>query len=302
MLQSNYKNRLLASSSLFLTSIIWGGGFIFTAMALDSGMHPIVVIALRFLIPSVFMLLFFFKKLSSISFFELRSGIISGVLVFAGFLSQTYGISLTTPANNAFITATNVIMVPYISWVLSKAYPGIRSFILTLTCFAGTIILSWSPEFGLNFNAGDWLTLLCAFLFACHISYLSVITKKLKSVVMLNFIQLLSVGILSVLTILIFDISTDFSLKTGLTSVIYLGVLATGLCYFLQTWAQCHVSPSRAAIILSCEGLFGSLFSVLLGYDKFTSNLLFGGLIILISIILIQVDLSELLKPKNKQQ
>ena len=280
--------------SLFATSIIWGGGFIFTAMALDSGMHPLVVMSLRFLIPSALMAVIINKKIFSVTLAELRCGLISGALIFVGFMAQTYGISLTTPANNAFITATNVIMVPYISWMFSKKHPGARSFVLTCTCFIGTVVLSWTPGFGLSFNTGDWLTLLCALLFACHISYLSIAATQVENVARLNFIQLLTCGILSAAAVFTFDISLEFAARTGLISVLYLGILSTGLCYFLQTWAQCYVSPSRAAVILSCEGMFGSLFSVMLGYDKPTLNLLIGGIIIILSVILIQIDFKEL--------
>ena len=65
-----------------------------------------------------------------------------------------------------------------------------------------------------------------------------------------------------------------------------LGVFSTCLCYFLQTTAQKHVNSTKAAIILSTESLFGSIFSVLLGYDPLSAQMVVGGVIILASIIL----------------
>ncbi|WP_225353675.1 hypothetical protein [Lacticaseibacillus sharpeae] len=38
------------------------------------------------------------------------------------------------------------------------------------------------------------------------------------------------------------------------------------------------------------ESVFGSVFSVMFGFEPFTMDLLFGGLLILIAIIIMQVD------------
>ena len=57
------------------------------------------------------------------------------------------------------------------------------------------------------------------------------------------------------------------------------------MCYFLQTWAQKHVRASEAGIILSAEGLFGTLFSLLLGMETFRWSMALGGLMITASII-----------------
>ena len=90
----------------------------------------------------------------------------------------------------------------------------------------------------------------------------------------------------------------DFSAFTspkGMAAVAYLGIFSTCLCYFLQTTAQQHVDSAKAAIILATESLFGTIFSVVLGYDKLTFNMVLGGIIILTSIIMTEVKL-----PKKK--
>jgi drug/metabolite transporter (DMT)-like permease len=46
------------------------------------------------------------------------------------------------------------------------------------------------------------------------------------------------------------------------------GRLAPRLCFFMQVHAQKRVTPSRAAVILSTESVFGSMFSVLLDWSR----------------------------------
>ena len=61
----------------------------------------------------------------------------------------------------------------------------------------------------------------------------------------------------------------------------------------MQTTAQQHVESAKAAIILATESLFGTVFSVILGYDKLTVNMVLGGLIILISILMTELKLPK---------
>ena len=85
-----------------------------------------------------------------------------------------------------------------------------------------------------------------------------------------------------------------------MAAVLYLGVFGTCVCYFIQTSAQRYVTPMRMSIIMTTESLFGSLFSVLLGYDKLTLSMVTGGLIIVGSILL--PELQELLQRRAPAQ
>jgi drug/metabolite transporter (DMT)-like permease len=71
--------------------------------------------------------------------------------------------------------------------------------------------------------------------------------------------------------------------------VIYLGVFSTCLCFFIQTSAQKRTSASKAGIIMSTEGFFGTLFSILLGMEPLTAKVIIGGIVILTAVILTEV-------------
>ena len=59
--------------------------------------------------------------------------------------------------------------------------------------------------------------------------------------------------------------------RAALLPAVYLGAFSTCLCYLLQTVAQKHTSATRAGLLLSTEGLFGSVFSVALGMNRLRS-------------------------------
>ncbi|KAF5045874.1 EamA-like transporter family protein [anaerobic digester metagenome] len=287
---------LLPSLLLLSVAFIWGGGFIFTNIAVQCGISPALLLTLRFFIPAAIMAILFGKELAVSSLEDLKFGLIAGTILFVAFFCQTYGIKFTTPANNAFLTATNVIMVPFLSLMLFKQKPGLRSTLCAFICFIGAAVLSWSPGVGLTFNVGDWLSLLCAFLFACHYAYLGLSARRIRSAAVLSFFQLAVVSVLSLVTFLLFErpLFSAAALKAGTGAILYLALFSTGYCYFVQSWAQRRFSASGTAIILSTEGLFGSLLSVICGFDKPTVTLLAGGGIILVSVILVQLDFDEI--------
>ena len=52
-------------------------------------------------------------------------------------------------------------------------------------------------------------------------------------------------------------------------------------------------------MILGCEGLLGSIFSVLLGYEPLTVNLVVGGAIIFLSLLVMEVNPAALLRRRT---
>ena len=56
-----------------------------------------------------------------------------------------------------------------------------------------------------------------------------------------------------------------------------------------QTWAQAHLPPTRAAIIMSMEPVFAALFAVLLGGESATVRMVVGGLLVLAAMLIAEL-------------
>lgn len=280
---NNYNARL----ALFTAAVIWGTGFIATQIALDAGLSSAAIILGRFGVAAAIMLLIFYKELrAKLKKQDLKNGMILGVLLFTAFIIQTLGLQHSTPSNNAFITATNVVIVPFLWWAVSKQRPMKIVFFASFLCLAGIVTLSVDFSAGFALGFGDLLTLLAAFLFACQITATGVLAPKMDLRVLV-FLQLATSALCALIVFCIVD--RDFAAfhnPHGFAAVLYLGVFSTCICYFLQTKSQTRVSSSTAAIILSTEALFGAVLSVMLGYDALDARLIFGGLIIFGSVIL----------------
>lgn len=272
----------LGSIGLLLTAIIWGSGFVANNMALMT-MTPLQILCLRFFIGAVLMGAIAFKRFKNIRKQEIIAGIILGILLFTAFVAQTFGLKYTTPSKNAFLTATNVVIVPFIAFLLHKKKVDRYSTVGAVMAITGIGILSLRGNLSLSF--GDALTLLCALGFAFHIFYTGQFAQK-YDVLVLTALQMLVAFLLSLIVILpVEGINLTVS-GNGLMSVIYLGVFSTTIAFFLQTVAQKYTSETKAAVILSMESVFGTLFSILIVHEKITERMIAGCLLILAAVLI----------------
>lgn len=280
--------KTLGIIGLIIVTIIWGGGFVASDIALNE-FSPFEIMSLRFLIASVLMGAFTLKNLKSIRKEEFMYGSLLGVTLFAGFALQTIGLKYTTPSNNAFLTATNVVMVPLISYIIGKKRLKKADIIGSFTALIGVGVLSLQSDFSIGI--GDLFTLFCALGFAFQIYLTGIFGKKIRPSI-LNFLQMFTAFYLSLIGFL-FSPKLNLSLsKQGISAIIYLGVVSTALCYFLQTAAQKYVDETKSAIILSMEAVFGTFFSIIILGERLSLKMIIGGLMILSAVLISELQFS----------
>lgn len=284
-MQNNKKLEIISVIGLVLVTVIWGGGFVAADIALVS-FSPLQIMVMRFFIASILFGLLAFKSLRNINKKEMIWGASLGVALFIGFIFQTIGLKYTTPSKNAFITALNVVIVPFIAYfVLKKKLTKMKLFCAILSV-VGVGILSVTSNF--TIDLGDFLTLICAFGFALQI-FLTSEAVKASRVSVLNFIQMLTAFLYSFIGLIFSgEIKINFT-NTGLMSIFYLGLVSTGICYMLQTFCQKHVDESKAAVILSMEAVFGTIFSMIILGEILTFRMIIGSLVILAAVVLANI-------------
>lgn len=285
--------KYLGIFGLLLVTIIWGGGFVASDMALET-ITPFQIMTIRFFLAAMIMAILSWKHIKTITKEELKSGCLLGFFLFSAFALQIIALQYTTPSKNAFLTATNVVFVPFIAFIIYRKKINKQSLVGAAMAIIGAGILSVQKDFSLGL--GDGLTLLCAICFAFQILLTGRYAGKIRAVV-LNFLQMSTAFILSFIG-LIFTGGFQFQPSTkSLVSVFYLGIVSTTITYLLQTVSQKYVEETKAAIILSMEAVFGTLFSVLLLHEEITIKMLLGSFLILGAVLV-----SELKITKTKKQ
>lgn len=281
MKQVDKRKSILADMSLLFVAIVWGGGFVAVKDALNT-IAPFYIVAIRFIIATLLLCIVFWKKIKIITKKDIKAGFIVGIFLFGGFATQTVGLQYTTPGKQAFLTATYVVIVPFLSWAINKKRPDGYSIIAAFITLIGIGMLSL--ENSLNIGLGDSLTLLCAVLFAAQIVAISFFTSDIDPVV-LTIIQLAVCALFSTAVAVIFEpVPREMGIQ-GIMSILYLGLFSTMLGLIIQNVAQKYTTETHAAIILSLESLFGCLLSVILLGELFTSKMILGSIFIFIAVI-----------------
>lgn len=289
--------KYIGELGLAVVAIIWGSGFVASAVSLEH-FTPYQILAIRFLIGVILLSLVFFKKLKNIKKSTIIKGSIIGVFLYLAFALQTVGLVYTTPSKNAFLTAVNVVIVPFIAFFIFKRKMDKFELFGALLAIIGIGVLSLKFSGGVNF--GDFLTLLCAVAFAFHIFCTAQFVKD-EDPVLLTVIQMAAATVLGFIVVF-FKGETNFVANfEGVSAVLYLGVFSTTIAFLLQTVAQKYTTETKAAIILSTEAFWGMIFSIIILSEVLTAKMAIGATLILAAIIISETKLKFLNKRQSKE-
>lgn len=265
---------------LLLTTMVWGMGFPLTQILVTNGFGPFTIMSGRFFIGSIVLSLLFFKRLRRINKQTIYWGLITGILLFLGFAFQTIGIIYTTPSKNAMITQMMVIIVPFILWMTTKQRPNQHAFIGAVVALVGGVILTANINDLGTINLGDALTFLCAVMVAAHVVLSASISKR-DSIDTVNYtlIQFIFAAFISLLLIPL-ETTPLVSIST-MWPIVILGVLNTAWGFTIQTFAHKYSNASRTSVIVTTEAFFAAVFSIMLGQEPLSFQLVLGGSLLL---------------------
>lgn len=290
--------KLLAKPMLFAASLIWGTTFFLTKNTMDS-MPLYYLIAFRFTVAALLLGLICWKRWKAFTRDYLwRSGITS-VFLFICYVSQTYGLTITTPSKSAFLTAVYCVLVPFFAWGMLKRRPDRYNILAAVLCVAGIGFVSLDGG-SFSFNFGDLLTLVCAVSYGIFFVLLEKWAQG-KDIYLITICQFVFCGVYSWILALTTESFPGQALAqpSVFLTVAYLCVFATALCYVLQNVALVWTDSVSASIILSLESVFGVLFSVLIYGDPITGQLVLGFVLIFVAVICSETKLSFLRKKKD---
>jgi len=259
--------------TLVLITVVWGTTFAIVKDALDTIPVPLLL-ALRFsLAAACFAFVRFDRR-------ALRPALWLGLLAFAGFASQTIGLSLTSASNAAFITGLAVVLTPMVAAVAWRRAVAPRAYLAALVATAGLGLLTLGEGGFAAVNAGDVWVLLTALAYALYIVYLGEVAGR-APVFALAGMQHLPMALLAWAWAWPERAAlADVPLAT-FGAIAYLAVVATALVAVLQVAAQRAVAAPLAALVFVLEPVFATAFAAWwLGERLPPSGWLGGGLVL----------------------
>lgn len=274
----------LAALALISVAVSWGAAFVLMEPAIER--QPIFnFLAFRFTIAVIIMVALRPSVLKKLNKNLLVQGGLLGLALGGGYATQTIGLLYSTAAITGFFTGLYVALTPLLAWILLRNKVSSKSLVGVVLATLGLAILSSGA---IEFGWGEIALLACALLFAVHIIGLGVWSSRHDSYA-LTIVQLTVCAILSW--------AGAFTWEGGLQSppdgevwfaIVFCAVLATALAFFVQTWAQGFLEPSRVAIILTTEVIWAAAIAYATGQEKPTFLSLLGGSIMLVAMFVVE--------------
>lgn len=291
------------SIALFITALIWGITFVFQSTAMDN-IGPLLFCFTRFIIGGTVLLPVIFimhKKRQSKPNYDpadetalmklsIKGGIACGLGLLSGSLLQQFGLITTSPGKAGFITALYIILVPIAGIFLGRKLPR-SMWLVVIVAIIGFYLLSIKEGFTLVI--GDLYCLLCAFGFMFQILFIDHYTSLGADPIILSSAEFYTVSVLLFIPMLIFEGFNFELIKAARVSILYCGIMASGVAYTLQVVGQKYTPPAVATLIMSLESVFAALAGWIILHEALSLRETIGAILVFGSVIAAQFTVKE---------
>jgi drug/metabolite transporter (DMT)-like permease len=273
-----------ATLALLGVTAVWGSTFVVVADAIAK-MPVLPFLFWRFLVAAVILASVRPRAVLALDRDKKRHGVILGILLGLGYVTQTFGLAHTSATVSGFVTGMFVVFTPIIAAVVNRKPVGGMVWASVGLAAGGLAVISLH---GSSIGFGELLTLACAALFAGHIVGLSRWSTTADTYG-LTVLQLSVVTLMCLVSSLFTGGLVAPPDRATWLAILFLAVFATALGFLTQTWAQTLMTAPRAAIVLTMEPVFSGIFGVTIGGDPLTWRILLGGGLIVAAMYVVEL-------------
>lgn len=277
----------IAVAALLAVAAAWGSTFFLTKDLLNR-IDVADYLALRFAIAAAALVAVHPRAIAKLSKLDRGRSVALGITYGVAQLLQTEGLRHTSASVSGFVTGMYVVFTPLLAAVILRSRIGRWAWIAVVLATIGLGVLSLrAPLSGhSSMGLGELLTLASAALYALHIVGLGAWSTPANAFGSATLQMIVIVAVCA-----IGAVPGGFSLPGGggdWLRVVYMALVAGAFALIVQTWAQAHLTPTRAAIAMTMEPVFASTFAVLFGGESLTARMLVGGALVLAAMFLVE--------------
>jgi len=212
-------------------------------------------------------------------------GLLCGLALFGATNLQQLGLLTTTTGKGGFITALYIVLVPVFGLCVGRR-TTLFNWLGVVLAVAGLYLLCMQGESGIG--SGDLLVMACAPVLAVQILLVDKFAPH-TDCIRLSCIQFFTIGVLNLPLMFLFENPSLTAMSDCWVSVLYAGLLSSGVAYTLQIVAQKHTHPTTASVLMSFESVFAVLAGWLLLGDRMTSWEIAGCMVMFGAVLLAQL-------------
>lgn len=271
----------VASLLLLLVAMAWGASFVFMKDVLDR-QSVNSFLFYRFAMAAIVLLIIHPQILRKLNWDNLKTGGITGIFLGAGFILQTYGLTMTGAAVTGFITGLYVVATPLFEQFFGGRKLGRRIWVSIGIATTGLALLSLR---GFAVGIGEMLVLLSALCYTGQIIGLSKWSKG-RDLWTMAWIQIAVVALMTGIASFAEGIETPPDNEVWAV-IIFTAIVSTVSAFIIQTWSQSIIESTKAAVIMTMEVVFSAIFAVTIGGEILSLRTLIGGTLVVISMYVI---------------
>lgn len=276
---------------LLLAAVIWGLGTVFMKEVV-SGVDPFWLASTRFFSAGVILSIAFMPKLVKLASEKrlvdhMKTGFLVGVPMMIGYMLNAFGLVGTTASKSSFLTGLYCVMVPFVTWMLTRKRPTGYNLVAATLCVCGIAMVSVVGSDNFSIGWGDTVTLASAAFMAVQLALTSKIApgRDMMAITALSFLLAggASIGVAAVISPA--PEVSSFMQPDMISSIIYLVLFATCAALLLQNIGLAKVPAAQGSLLLSFESVFGVIFGVMILGESLTWPTLIGFGLIFASVI-----------------
>ena len=289
-------NRLLYHFVAFIIVAIWGSTFVFTKMLLLAGLSPAQIFTLRFIIAYVLLMGYSLSKRSFRLFSDnWRDELLMLVLGITGgsvyFLAENAAMLFTTATNTSLIVCSCPLFAMLLFAVVyrhSEHISKVQALGSVLACM-GMAVVVLNGHFVLHLSPlGDLLAFAACLCWAVYSLLMHPATERYSTLFITR--KVFFYGLLTIIPYYLIVPgfpSLDVLLRSDvLWNLLFLGVVASMICYVAWNWVISHLGAVVATNWVYFNPITTILFAWWLLHEQITIWFLLGTVFILVGMYL----------------
>ena len=272
--------------------VFWGASFIATKIVLDE-LNPLSIIYFRLLFGIITVTAIALKRKRS---FKMRISDMKGILLLAAISTthlwiQVTGLQYTSASNTGWIIGVIPVIMAVLGFLFyrEKLTP-LQSIGIFISLSGLLLLISKGDIYSINLieNKGDLLVLGSAFTWSFYSFAGKKVTLNYPPIMTILYLFVTMAIILSPITITPENIKAAVNLSVhGWASLMFLGVLCSGIAYVLWAEAMKEMPASKVGAFLYLEPFVTVFTAWLFLKEEITFLMMISGIIIIAGVILV---------------
>jgi drug/metabolite transporter (DMT)-like permease len=198
------------------------------------------------------------------------------------------GLSLTTAVNATLLGTTIPVFTLLVSIILGNDTASWRRIVGILVAAAGVIYLIGPERAEFSHGAGDLLIISNSLFYGTYIAISKRLVDRYNALTVITWIFIigslptLPIGVMSLAKVSLKDVPAMVWL-----SVVYIVLVATVVCYYLNSWALTRVPPSTVAVYIYLQPLIAFILAPLLLGEKVSPRVLIAAVLVFVGVAIV---------------